>query len=143
MGNVGIIGGSAALAHAGWTTQFQQMPDIIMSDVSPEALIPGARLHRRDAATYRILEGHSEAGPGGEWGCRMLDPVYAIADAWLDRARGGSTHIYDPDDIDPECDDFIGELRLALMELGGSESEIAQCIEHFSAVNQGLGFNSP
>lgn len=133
---VGIIGGSAALSYAGWTTQFQQMPDILV----PQGDVPilsGVRIHLRDAETYRVLRSHSEEGPGDGWGCLMLDPVYAIADAWLDRDRGGSTHIYDPDDIDPETVDFLNRLRRSLEDLLADDRQIEGCIQHFSAAIDG------
>lgn len=143
MRHVGIIGGSAALSHAGWTTQFQQMPDILIPVASPEIEIPGARLHRRPEPIYRILEEHSEAGPGAEWECLMLDPAHAIADAWLDRARGGKTHLYDPDDIEPECDDFTLRLREALINLRASDEEAEACLRHLSAVGHISPFKYP
>ncbi|WP_411839617.1 hypothetical protein [Paracoccus sp. ME4] len=108
------------------------MPDILV----PKGDVPtigGARIHERDAQTYRILRSHAEAGPGDIWGCLMLDPVYAIADAWLDRDRGGSTHVYDPDDIEPDCMDFLARLRKSLADLLAGDRQIEECIQHFSA----------
>lgn len=103
-----LVGGSSAIRSAGWTTQMQRMPELITRGPVPGNL-EGVRLRPRPEAVFDTLlswqcpigyesDGLLERGSG--W--PVLMPEMAIADALVDRLRGGETHIYDPDDLDPE-----------------------------------------
>lgn len=95
-----ILGGSSAVCRAGWSTQLQLMPEILTRG-TPQSNISGARLRPRKLEAFDRLS-HWLCPPQQEIDCPMLLPEMAIADALVDRASGGQTHIYDPDDLDPD-----------------------------------------
>ena len=128
-----LIGGSTALAHAGWTTQLDRMPEVICG-AAPGQGAPNMRLRPRPAHVLKLLEDwttdHSYDG------CRVLRPEMAIADAVLDRLNGGATYIYDPDDLDPdEIDVGAGQVfRQALDALGASLQAKSAALELYGAI---------
>jgi hypothetical protein len=128
-----FVGGSTALAHAGWTTQSNRLPELICA-ADPGLTAPDLRFRPRSKQVLTILSSWLCDIAFGD--CPVLRPEMALADAVLDRLRGGATHIYDPDDLDPdEIDGRAGELfRAALDALHADPEEKATAIRLYGAV---------
>ncbi|WP_154667686.1 hypothetical protein [Leisingera caerulea] len=133
-----IVGGSSAVADAGWTTQIQRMPEILVRGRTT-AVLTGARIRCRGPEHFDMLlnwccpMGHSETG----W--PVLLPEMAIADALADRSRGGATHIFDADDLDPdEMGDGAGEALLrALRDIDADPQSIGEALDPYLDVLSG------
>jgi len=121
-----LVGGSSAIRNAGWTTQVQRMPELITRGPTLRDL-DGVRLRSRTPELFDALMawtcpmGYAPDGllsGGSDW--PVLLPGMAIADALVDRRNGGGTHIYDPDDLDPDevGDGATDDLKQALKALG-------------------------
>ncbi len=125
-----IVGGSTALAHLGWTTQICRLPEVLCR-CDRKIDVTGIRFRPRSPRTLDILVKWASDVPFD--GLQVLMPEMAIADAVLDRLRGGQTHIYDPDDIDPdEPDDMSGKMfRKALAALDATDEEMQQALANY------------
>lgn len=127
-----IIGGSSAVVDAGWTTQVQRMPEILVRGRTT-AVVTGARIRHREPEHFDRLLNWCSAMAHSETGWPVLLPEMAIADALVDRLRGGTTHIFDADDLDPdEMGDGAGEALLnALRDIGVDPQDIGATLDPY------------
>ena len=116
-----VVIGASALNHHGWTTQMPRVLEVAVPVTRRRRRllqIDGAIVVPRPLSWYRMIADHLSDGP---YGLRVLEPQYALADAY----RHKDVWVPDPDDIDlsDALEEHVSSLRKALEEMSVPEGE--------------------
>lgn len=131
-----VIGATALHAH-GWTTQMAHEMEVAVPVTRNRRRTPnieGVKIVPRSLTWYKRIADHVKRE--GYSGLALLDPEYALADAY----KYQDVWVPDPDDIDIEeaSERSLANLKTALDELKVSDDDVEKLLDYF-----GLSSKSP
>lgn len=131
-----VIIGASALHHHGWTTQMPRVLEVAVPVTRRRRRflqIDGAIVVPRPLSWYRKIAGHLS---DGSYGLRVLDPQYALADAY----RYKDVWVPDPDDIDlsDAREEHVSDLPRALEEMAVPETDAEMLLREIDPGSSGF-----